>query len=79
MVIPPLTVLTNGTHVLGLLLRAVSSPYILALPRKNVLIPILLPTSYLWIIDTLALRRGTWEIAKDTTTGLYLWPNLELE
>jgi 15-cis-phytoene synthase/lycopene beta-cyclase len=42
-------------------------------------LPILLPTIYLWIVDTLALRRGTWVIENGTKFGIHLWPGLEIE
>ena len=34
---------------------------------------------YLWIVDTLALRRGTWVISTGTKYGLHLWDGLEIE
>jgi 15-cis-phytoene synthase/lycopene beta-cyclase len=42
-------------------------------------LPVLLPTIYLWIVDTLALRRGTWVIENGTKLGIHLWPGLEIE
>ena len=45
----------------------------------NTLLPIALPTIYLWLVDTLALRRGTWDIESGTKLGMYLWPGLEVE
>jgi len=38
-----------------------------------------MPTLYLWVVDTLALHRGTWSISQETKLGLYIWPHLELE
>jgi 15-cis-phytoene synthase/lycopene beta-cyclase len=49
------------------------------LPWKDTAIPILLPTIYLWLVDTLALRRGTWSIGSATILGIYVWPALEIE
>ncbi len=51
----------------------------MALPLANTVLPIVLPTLYLWFVDTLALRRGTWSIGHGTKLGIYLWPHLELE
>jgi 15-cis-phytoene synthase / lycopene beta-cyclase len=49
------------------------------LPYINILVPILLPTLYLWVVDTLALRRGTWSIESGTKLGLHVWSALEVE
>jgi 15-cis-phytoene synthase/lycopene beta-cyclase len=45
----------------------------------NTLLPIALPTLYLWAVDTLALRRGTWVISTGTKYGVHLWDGLEVE
>ena len=39
----------------------------------------MLPTAYLWIVDTIALHRGTWSIGSGTKLGIDLWPGLEVE
>lgn len=52
---------------------------LLSLPRSKLLIPILAPTFFLWIVDTLALRRGTWSIESGTKLGIRIWPYLEIE
>ncbi|KAF2669846.1 Lycopene beta-cyclase [Microthyrium microscopicum] len=62
-----------------LLLWSVASQLILSIPRSASVLPIVVPTLYLWIVDTLALRRGTWCINHETKTGLFLWPHLEIE
>ncbi|PQK14242.1 hypothetical protein BB8028_0004g11720 [Beauveria bassiana] len=62
-----------------LLLWTLSGRFAQRLPLKNIALPILLPTVYLWMVDTIALRRGTWVIQQDTKTGFHLWPNLEIE
>jgi len=49
------------------------------LPFSNTLLPIILPTIYLWIIDTMALKRGTWVIESGTKLGWHLWDGLEIE
>ena len=49
------------------------------LPRSKTWLPILLPTAYLWVVDTIALLRGTWAIESRTKLGIQLWPGLEVE
>jgi 15-cis-phytoene synthase/lycopene beta-cyclase len=46
---------------------------------SNTVLPIALPTLYLWVVDTLALKRGTWVISSGTKFGLHLWDGLEIE
>lgn len=53
--------------------------FLLSLPLSSTLFPIVLPTVYLWVVDTLALQRGTWVIESGTKTGWTLWPGLEIE
>ena len=62
-----------------LLLWSLAYQFILELPLSNTLLPIALPTVYLWIVDTLALRRGTWVIEAGTKVEVLLWDGLELE
>ncbi|CAI6336820.1 unnamed protein product [Periconia digitata] len=62
-----------------LLLWTLAYQFILGLPLSNTLIPIAAPTLYLWIVDTLALKRGTWVISSGTKFGVYLWDGLEIE
>lgn len=52
---------------------------LLTLPSQKVWLPIWIPTLYLWIVDTLALRRGTWSITSGTKLGIHVWPHLEIE
>ncbi|ERF73949.1 hypothetical protein EPUS_05372 [Endocarpon pusillum Z07020] len=52
---------------------------LLTLPRSKTWLPIILPTAYLWIVDTIALLRGTWTIESGTKVGLQMWPGLEVE
>lgn len=60
-------------------LRSLAYQFILGLPLSNTLIPVALPTVYLWVVDTLALRRGTWVISTGTKYGVHLWDGLEIE
>lgn len=59
--------------------RCLAYQFILSLPLSNTVIPVLLPTVYLWIVDTLALKRGTWVINHGTKLGIHLWDGLEIE
>lgn len=62
-----------------LLLWTVASQLILSLPIPTVTVAVMLPTMYLWVVDTLAMRRGTWSISSGSKTGIFLWPHLEIE
>ena len=59
--------------------RSLAYQFLISLPLTNTIIPILLPTIYLWVVDTIALRRGTWVIESGTRYGLQLWDGLEVE
>jgi 15-cis-phytoene synthase / lycopene beta-cyclase len=62
-----------------LFLWSISYQLLLSLPRSKTWLPIWLPTLYLWIVDTIALRRGTWSITSGTKLGIHVWPHLEIE
>jgi 15-cis-phytoene synthase/lycopene beta-cyclase len=62
-----------------LLLWSLSYQLLIGLPWTNTLLPIAVPTLYLWIVDTLALQRGTWVIESGTKLGIHVWPALEIE
>lgn len=53
--------------------------FIITLPLACTALPILLPTIYLWLVDELALGRGTWSIESGTKLGLCLFGVLEIE
>lgn len=59
--------------------RTLAYQVILSLPLTKVLLPIALPTLYLWVVDTLSLHRGTWAISSNTKLSVFLWPHLEIE
>ncbi|KZT55182.1 terpenoid synthase [Calocera cornea HHB12733] len=61
------------------LLWYVSGPHALRLPLLPALGPVVIPTLYLWAVDTYALRQGTWEIGDGTKFGVQLWRGLEFE
>ncbi|KAF2435643.1 Lycopene beta-cyclase [Tothia fuscella] len=64
-----------------LLLWSLGYQFLVGLPFTNTILPIALPTVYLWIVDCIALRRGTWVIENGTKLGIHLtWFGLsELE
>lgn len=62
-----------------LLLWTFAFQLLITLPWTKTWLPVALPTAYLWIVDTIALRRGTWSIESETKLGIHLWPHLEIE
>lgn len=63
----------------ALLTWTFSGLFVIRLPTSCVVAPIVLPTLYLWVVDELALGRGTWAIESGTKLGLRLWGSLEVE
>ncbi|KAI1411439.1 Squalene/phytoene synthase-domain-containing protein [Hypoxylon sp. FL1857] len=63
----------------ALLTWTFSGYFLIKLPLVCIATPIVLPTVYLWIVDELALGRGTWAIESRTKLGWRIWGNLELE
>ncbi|KAI9652800.1 MAG: hypothetical protein M1821_007798 [Bathelium mastoideum] len=61
-----------------LLLWTFSYQFIVGLPNSNTIIPVIIPTLYLWVVDALALQRGTWVIESGTKLG-YQFYGLEFE
>lgn len=62
-----------------LMLWTFAYQFLTRLPALNTLVPIAVPTLYLCIVDTIALRRGTWAIESGTKTGINLWHGLDIE
>lgn len=62
-----------------LLLWTVAGMHILHLPLHATFLPIAVPTAYLWLVDTIALRRGTWVIESATKLEIHLWAGLDIE
>jgi len=62
-----------------LLLWTLSHKFMLHIPASNILVPVLVPTLYLWLVDTFALRRGTWVIEHGTKYGIHVWEGLDIE
>ena len=52
---------------------------LLGLPQSKTRLAIILPTLYLWVVDTIALHRGTWNISTGTKMGREIWPGLDIE
>lgn len=67
----------NGAS--NLAARSLAYRFLVGLPLSNTLLPIALPTVYLWVVDTFALRRGTWVIENGTKYGFEIWTGLEIE
>lgn len=63
----------------ALLTWSLSGYFLIKLPLVCVATPIIAPTVYLWIVDELALGRGTWAIESGTKLGWRVWGNLEVE
>lgn len=63
----------------ALLLWTIEYQFLINLPYANTLIPIAVPTLYLWVVDNFALRRGTWTIEPGTKLGMQVWDCLEVE
>jgi 15-cis-phytoene synthase/lycopene beta-cyclase len=63
----------------ALLLWSLAYQFLLKLPLINTLAPILIPTIYLWIIDTLALREGIWKIEDGKKLGICIWEGFDIE
>lgn len=63
----------------ALLLWSLAYQFLVGLPFSSTIVPIALPTLYLWVVDTLALKRGTWAIESGTKLGIHLWDGLEIE
>ncbi|RDW67669.1 hypothetical protein BP6252_09065 [Coleophoma cylindrospora] len=63
----------------ALFLWSLAYQFLVALPYTSTALPILGPTLYLWVVDTMALRRGTWAIESGTKLGIHVWEGLEIE
>lgn len=62
-----------------LLTWSLTAPMLLALPWPATVVPIMVPTLYLWFVDELSLRQGVWTIETGTKLGKQLFGSLELE
>ncbi|TDZ34148.1 Bifunctional lycopene cyclase/phytoene synthase [Colletotrichum spinosum] len=57
----------------------ITAHLLLALPLACTALPIIAPTVYLWVVDELALGRGTWAIESGTKLEFKLFGDLEIE
>ncbi len=63
----------------ALITWTVAERFILNLRWTATVLPIAIPTIYLWLVDELAIGRGTWSIETGTKMGLCLFGALEME
>ncbi|KAJ6172449.1 Bifunctional lycopene cyclase/phytoene synthase [Penicillium chermesinum] len=49
------------------------------LPVRPIVASVGIPTAYLWVVDSISLKRGTWVIGEETKLGLYIGKHLEIE
>lgn len=61
------------------LMWSLSYQFLVGLPWEKTVLPIAIPTVYLWLVDDLALGKGTWVIESGTKVGFCLWGKLDLE
>lgn len=57
---------------LPMLIQSMFGGDILFLHWRTLMVAVLVPTLYLWFVDTLAINAGTWTISEQYTTGLKL-------
>jgi 15-cis-phytoene synthase / lycopene beta-cyclase len=57
----------------------VSGGFLLLLPWTATVLPVVIPTIYLWCVDELALRKGVWVIERGTKLDVQLFGNLDVE
>ena len=62
-----------------LLLWTCGHQLLINLPLSSTVLPIAVSTLYLWILDTVQLRKGTWSIESGTKLDIQLWEGLEIE
>ncbi|KAF4594780.1 phytoene synthase [Ophiocordyceps camponoti-floridani] len=60
-------------------LWVLSHRFLLALPRKTILLVILVPSVYLCFVDNLVLQRGTWVIENKTKLDIQVLGSLDIE
>ncbi|KZS90812.1 terpenoid synthase, partial [Sistotremastrum niveocremeum HHB9708] len=60
-------------------LSFMSYPHFSSMPMYVTWTSVLVPTAYLWLVDSLALSHGTWKIEDGTKLGFSLWGNFDVE
>jgi len=63
----------------ALLTWTLAGRFMIQLPWTSTVFPVLAPTAYLWLVDEMALGRGTWAIESGTKLGICVWGSLEIE
>ncbi|KAI8219861.1 Bifunctional lycopene cyclase/phytoene synthase [Colletotrichum sp. SAR 10_86] len=63
----------------ALFIWTITAQFLLALPLACTVLPVILPTVYLWVVDEMALGRGTWAIESGTKLEFKLFGSLEIE
>ncbi|KAL4891160.1 phytoene synthase [Aspergillus ambiguus] len=58
---------------------AFSSDFISTFPRKGYIASVMIPTVFLWVVDTVSLKSGTWVIADSTKLDIQPWTAMDLE
>ncbi|PWY83996.1 phytoene synthase [Aspergillus eucalypticola CBS 122712] len=53
--------------------------FIVRLPLREVSLAVCIPTLFLWVVDTIALGKGTWVIESATKLDIQLWGSLDIE
>ncbi|KAB8237013.1 Lycopene beta-cyclase [Aspergillus alliaceus] len=56
-----------------------SSSFIIAFPRSELIASIVLPTGFLWLVDTMSIKRGIWTVETHTKLGIQLWSDMDVE
>ncbi|CAM1502226.1 Fc.00g042100.m01.CDS01 [Cosmosporella sp. VM-42] len=79
---------SDGTY-LGLILAwacpfalftwSLTGEFMLALPWTSTVLPIVVPTIYLWLVDELSIRNGVWTIETGSKFGVPLFGSLDIE
>lgn len=59
--------------------RLLAYQLLINLHWSNTILPIVVPTLYLWVVDTIALREGTWVINNGTKLDWQPWRGMEIE
>lgn len=60
-------------------IRLMAYRLIVRLPLREVSLAICIPTLFLWVVDTIALGKGTWVIESATKLDIQLWGSLDIE
>ncbi|GAB1205792.1 hypothetical protein APSETT445_004471 [Aspergillus pseudonomiae] len=56
-----------------------SSGFIMALPKMELMVSVTLPTLFLWTVDTISINQGVWTVEVPTKLGIQLWSGMDIE